>query len=477
VDGRGARDAGTGSGHPHAVGTTLAEELVAWAWSGSADAAPPRVRHAAARHVLDGVGCALAAARRDAIPAALTVARELGVGDTATVIGGGRLAPAAAALANGALIHALDFDDTHADALVHATAAVLPAALASAEEAGASGAALLSACVAGYEVVARLGAAVRHGFHARGFHATSTVGVFAAALVAARLQGLPERTAVAALGIAGSMAGGTLEFLADGSETKQLHPGLAAHAGILATRLAAAGARGPATVLEGAHGLYRAYTGTAVEPEAVLAGLGERWETTRITIKPYPVCQLSHAALDAVATIADDVDAAAVERIDVDVPADSMAVVCEPIRAKVAPRSPYDAKFSLPWCLAARLLDGRLSLDTFDAVQLERLDVRELASRVRVTVFEPDVAAADAPGRVVVTHRDGRAVEGSVPASSGGPARPLDDDALRAKLQGNVGAEERAAALGDMILALDELPSLEALAPLLDHPLSGQPSR
>src|SRR5699024_8903244 len=137
------------------------------------------------------------------------------------------------------------------------------------------------------------------GFHARGLHATAACGVIAAALTAARLRGLGEDETVNALGIAGSQAGGLLEFLNTGASTKQLHPGFAARAGVLAATLAAHGATGPDSVIEGEYGLYGALLGRRVEPAAVLDGLGDRWELASITVKPYPACQLMHAQLDA----------------------------------------------------------------------------------------------------------------------------------------------------------------------------------
>src|SRR5262249_38535558 len=189
---------------------------------------------------------------------------------------------------------------------------------------GASGAERPPARGAGFGGVTRLGAATRPAFPARGFHATSVCGTFASALAAGRLYGLREDAAVHALGVAGSFAAGSLEFLADGSSTKQLHPGWAAHAGLVAARLAAAGASGPETVLEGESGLYRAYAGQAVQPEMLVRGLGETWETARTTIKPYPACQLSHASLDALREAA--VPAADVAGVHFRVPEEAAAI-------------------------------------------------------------------------------------------------------------------------------------------------------
>jgi 2-methylcitrate dehydratase PrpD len=411
----------------------------------------------------------VAAARHGLGAPALTVAAELGGPAEASLLGRDvKVAAPAAALAWGTLVHALDFDDTHAAGLVHATAAVLPAVLAVGEQSGATGEECLLAAVAGYETVCRIAAAAPHAFHGRGLHATSVAGVFAATIVAARLARLEVATTVNALGIAGSQAGGLLEFLATGSSTKQLHPGLAAQSGLLAVRLAAAGADGPASVLEGDRGLYAALADVRVEADAVTEGLGERWESTRITIKPYPSCQLMHAALDAVRTLLplpEGQSATTIREVAVDVHPDSADIVCLPRPDKLAPRTVYDAKFSLPWSVAALLVDGEVTLATYTDAALTRPEVLDLAERVQVQVMHFPGVAADAPGAAYVTLADGTVLEGSVPHSAGGPDHRLDEAAFTAKLAGNLGGTDTA---HDLINALHDLPKAPDLSRIID---------
>lgn len=434
---------------------TIAPDLAAWALGLRRDDLPDEVVAATRRHVLDGLGTAVAAARRGAAEPALSVAAGLGGPPEATLLGRGvRIGAPAAALATGTLVHALDFDDTHARGLVHATAVVLPALLAVGEQVGATPDDVLVAAVVGFETVCRIAGAAPHAFHSRGLHATMACGVFSSALVASRLMGLDVDRCVDALGIAGSSAGGLLEFLATGSSTKQLHPGLASHAGILAARLAAAGADGPASVLEGERGLYAALADGHADPALVTADLGLRWETTRITLKPYPACQLMHAALDAGRQVL-PLDPAAVAGVAVEVHPDSAAIVCTP--DKVEPRTAYDAKFSLPWTLAALLTDGEVTVDTYGPGSLGRPAVRALATKVRVTEVPDARVAADAPSRVTVELADGRTLTGTVARSAGA--------ALDAKLAANVGGPDAAAGLTAAVEALD-LPALLALA---DH--------
>ncbi|WP_067823000.1 MmgE/PrpD family protein [Actinomadura kijaniata] len=441
--------------------TAIAETLTSWALSLRPGDVPDAVRSAAARHLLDGLGCAVAASRARAAGPAVDVARSLGGGrPEASVLGlpGERLSRPAAALANGVLVHALDFDDTHTRGLVHATAPVLPVVLAEAEHAGHGGEETITALVVGLETVCRLAAAAPHAFHARGLHATAVCGVLAAALVAARLRGLTADQAVNALGIAGSRAGGLLEFLGTGASTKRLHPGFAAHDGMVAAALAAAGMTGPATVLEGERGLYRALAARAPDRDELLGGLGGRWETTRITVKPYPACQLLHAQLDAARALppGDHVEIVA------EVHPDAAAIVCGPGGRR--PRNSYDARFSLPWSLAAMLTDGEVTLATYD--RIDRPEVLALAARVRTETVAFGGAAADQPGRVRARTASGEWVTAHVPRSRGGPGDPDLDATVRAKALANLGPG--AEPVADLALTLADLPSTAPLMTALE---------
>lgn len=437
---------------------------------------PVRVREAAVQHLLDGFGTALAAVRLGSAGPAVTVARGLGGPPEAAVLGEqGWVGAPAAALANGTLLHALDYDDTHAAGLVHATAVVLPAAFAVGQQTGATGAQVLDAAVVGYETVCRVAAAAPHGFHARGLHATMVAGVLSSAMVTARLLGLSADVTTSALGIAGSSAGGLLAFLATGASTKQLHPGLASHSGILAARLAAAGATGPETVLDGPHGIYQALATGPVDPGSVVAGLGESWETERIGIKLYPACQLSHVTLGALeaARARELFGASDVESVTAEVHPDAASVVCDGTRDLTRPASPYAAKFSLPWSAAALLLDGRLDLETFGDDSIARPEVGELAGRIGWAEVRAPGPAADAPGRVTVRLRDGREVVGQVPGLPAGGRARLTREALLDKLTANAGAP--ATELVELVEALDRLTDVHGVLAAATRTASARP--
>ncbi|SEF68394.1 2-methylcitrate dehydratase PrpD [Thermomonospora echinospora] len=446
--------------------TTIAGELAGWALRVRPDQVPEQARRAAARHLLDALGNAVAGARVTAAVAASHAARAMGPGDALIIGQRGRFTRAAAALANGVLIHALDFDDTHAGGLVHASAPVVPVVLA--EGSAVSGAEALTALAVGLETICRLGAAAPHGFHAVGLHATAACGVFASALTAARLRGLSEEETVNALGIAGSRAGGLLEFLNTGSSTKQLHPGFAAADGLVAAALAAAGATGPSTVFEGEYGLYRALARRDADRAAIVGGLGDRWEATRITVKPYPACQLMHAQLDAAHQARVElgfgkVAADEITEVVVEAHPDAASIVCAP--GKETPRSAYDAKFSLPWSLAAMLLDGSVTIATYD--RIDRPEVLALAARVRTEVVDFGGVAADQPGRVRIRTAAGRMVTAQVPRSGGGPDDPGIDALVTAKALDNLGPGGEK--IIELVLGLADLPSLAVLIRALEN--------
>src|SRR5437762_2862368 len=267
------------------------------------DDIPPEVLERAKILTLDFLGSAVRA-RRDAesTPSLLKMLEALALDGTgeATVFGDSRAwTPAVAALLNGALGHSLDFDDTHADSSLHPSAPVVPAAFAVGELVGASGREVLTAVVAGYEVCCRLGNALDPTSHyARGFHPTATAGTFGAAAAAAKLFGLSVAQIIAAFGVSGSQAAGSLQFLVNGGWNKRYQVGAAAMNGVIAATLARNDFIGATQSIEGIHGLLVGYSDNAHRDKAV-AGLGETYETMKIGVKPYPSCRYTHAALDA----------------------------------------------------------------------------------------------------------------------------------------------------------------------------------
>ncbi len=452
---------------------TVAERFAAFSSELDTDQIPAEVAEAAKLHILDTLGTGLAAHGLGIADYARASVVEPGVSGPATAVGvDGGLPAADAALANGTICHALDYDDTHTGAISHVSVAVTPAALAVGQEQGSSGAELLAAIVAGNEIVIRLGMLAAPAFHARGFHPTAVCGIFGAAAAAARLRGLDAAATTNALGIAGSMASGLLEFLADGSATKRLHPGWAAHSAIMASRLAAHGATGPATVFEGRYGLYRAYLGRDdIDFEPALASLGERWETPEIAFKPYPACHYVHASVDATRQLLDEAPIAVdeIEEIVALTTEAGVSLVLEPLASKHAPRSEYEAKFSLPYSVASMLVHGQVDVSTYTDEALGDRAVGELASKVSYEVKDYETFPAAFPGGVRITMSDGAVREAELPYQRGGPDNPMEDGEVRDKFRTNASLALDPAtveSLEEAVLGLEQQATLAAFGAL-----------
>jgi len=368
---------------------------------------PEAVRERAKALTLDFLGSAIRA-RRDAesTPSLLKTLQALaldGRGE-ATVFGdAGTWSPAVAALLNGALGHSLDFDDTHADASLHASAPVVPAAFAVGELVGASGRDVLTAIVAGYEVCCRLGQALDPTSHyARGFHPTATAGTYGAAAAAGKLFGLSKERLVAAFGVSGSQAAGSLQFLVNGAWNKRYQVGAAAMNGVIAATLARNDFVGATQSVEGKHGLLAGYTDDA-HPERVTAGLGNIYETMRIGVKPYPSCRYTHAAIDALIAMRREHNLTPdqIRRVEIGLHRNGITLTGD-AATKRHPTSVVGGQFSMFFTGAVALDQGRFGwddyerlgdaaidalADRFDVVRDERLEIgREHPFGARVSI-------------------------------------------------------------------------------------------
>lgn len=430
----------------------------------------PGLRAVAARHLLDVIGCGLAAVGTGDGGHATEVALAAGGHADATVLGNEvRLPAAAAAFANGTRFHALDFDDTHEEGICHVSAVVAPAALASAEVEGLDFAGLLDALAVGSEVALRVAVAAAPSIYARGFHPTSVCGAFGATAAAARIRGLDAGQTANALGIVGSFASGLMEYLSDGSATKPLHPGWAAQAGVQAAALAAAGATGPTTILEGRFGIFASHGETPIDPARVTAGLGTDWHAERVAIKPFPACHFLHAPTWAVAELAAEHGFGAddVESIAVEVPAPGVPLVLEPLAAKHHPATVYDAKFSAPWTIAHHLVHGELTLTSFTPERLADPRLLELAGRVSGGPWTDDPPPSRFCGAVTIT-AGGTELRAVVPFTPGSPGNPLPPAAVLDKFRANAALALPAEEVEALAQALDPDAGAASLDPILE---------
>jgi 2-methylcitrate dehydratase PrpD len=451
-----------------AMSDGIAVGLASFGVGTAAGSLSTELRDEATLHLLDVFGCGLAAVGLGAGGDPTAVAAAQGGTPEASVLGLETKLPAPlAALANGTRMHALDFDDTHEAGICHSSVVLAPAALAAGEAAASRGDEVLDAFLLGSEVALRIATALADGIYERGFHLTSVCGSFGAATAAARLLGLDRDAAANALGIVGSFSAGLLEYLADGSATKPLHAGWAAQAGIQAARLAAAGATGPASVIEGRFGLAASHGAGAADLGAIERDLGERWEFEQLAYKPYPACHFGHSCAWAALELSREhrIDPAEIAEIRVWVPPEGAPLVLDPIEAKRAPRTPYDAKFSLPYAIAFLLLHGELGLAAFSEEEIGDASVLALAARV-VQVPAPERLPSRFCGGTEIVTAGGERCSEVVEHAPGSRANPLGEDWLLGKFRGNAELAlepGRAAAVGRLLRGIERERSLEGV--------------
>jgi 2-methylcitrate dehydratase PrpD len=460
---------------------TASERLARFVHELELAAVPLAAREHAKLCVMDTLGIAFAAAREPAALAAAAVARQAGGTAEATVlVHGDRLPAPAAALANGTAAFSHNFTDTTLSCVIHGGPVAVPAALAVGEVVGASGAQVLTAIVAGYEVMTRVGNAINSGparmaHHRKGYHPTATCGVFGAAAVAAKLLGLSADATAAALGVAGSFASGLSESLTDGSDVWRAHGGIAAHNGVLAALLARAGLTGPRAVLDGRKGFCSAFTDGTYDAAALVEGLGERYLVLDAAFKLHNTAHVWALPLDALAALraAAPFSPREVERMEVTFPQNWTAIMDDPSGATYAPASYSQATNNLRFCLALGLHAGRVYIDEFDAAHLADTAILDTARRV---IPHPDAelgrifeSTDRAPTRLEVVLRSGVRHVLDVDYPRGSPKNPATRAELESKfdaLAARTFAADQRARIKAAISRLEALPSIADLTAL-----------
>ena len=345
--------------------------------------------------------------------------------------------PSAAALLNGTLAHSLDFDDTHAEASLHSSAPILAAALAAAEMNKSSGQQLITACVVGYEIQIRLGLAGGSSSHyKKGFHPTATCGIFGAAAAAGYLMGLTKEQYISAFGIALSQSAGSMQFLTDGAWTKRSHVGQAAQNGLSCAIMAAEGFKGPSKAFEGQWGYFQSYA-SGGDMEKAIDGLGKKFETLNLGVKPYPSCRYSHAAIDGIIELKNELGFSTAELDDIDIGLSETAlnIIGYPLSDKQNPKSVVDGQFSMPFCAAVTVKSGGLKWDDYKN-HLNDSDTLSLCNKIKVS---PDKDAEEccpeymsAKVKVVVK---GKKYEKFVKIPKGEPENFMEDSEFISKFR------------------------------------------
>jgi 2-methylcitrate dehydratase PrpD len=403
------------------VAETLAQEIVAL----RAGALPALTLRKCEELLIDVVGLCVTARNEDYITSALSGWDDDG---PCTVIGHARtLTAAGAAFVNGTAAHGEDFDDTFEGGPVHAGAVIVPAVLAACERHNPDGHMALIGIAVGTEVLCRLSLVVPKAVHKAGFHPTAIFGAMGAAAGVGAALGLSAKQIVDAFGIAGSMAGGIIEYLAEGAWTKRLHAGWAAQSGIRAALLARAGFVGPRTVFEGVHGLFHGFAHTADgDYDALTGDFGARWVTDTLAFKPYPCGTMAQPYIDCALRLAvRGVRAEDIREIVCEVAEGTVHRLWEPLADKQRPRNGYAAKFATPYLLATGFVHGGVGLGAFTEEAIGDPEVLALAAKVKFVIDPQNPYPANYTGHLRAILKDGRVIEERQPHLRGGAQEPL----------------------------------------------------
>jgi 2-methylcitrate dehydratase PrpD len=454
----------------------ISAQLAAFAANLRAEEIPADVVEQAKRHMLDCLGIALASTSFDFAHRTANALQSLAGAGAHPVIGYAmRLPLRDAVMLNGTLMHGLDFDDTHSDAVVHGSASAVPTALGMAREHGASGVEALLAYIIGIEASSRIGAAAQGAFHQLGFHPTGMVGAFGASLTAGRLAGATAAQMAAAQGVILSMAAGSLEFLEDGSWTKRIHPGWAGVCGITATALARAGFKAPPAAYEGRFGLFRTYLGGKA-PAGFAArcteALGDLWEFRNVALKPYPCCHFNHAIADATLALRrkHGLTPEMIRSMTALLSPGQYKIVCQPEEAKKAPANSYDAQFSIHYTMAASIVHGRFTLNELDEQAIRDPRVLELCQRAHYGEDPASRFPRYYSGEVVIETTDGRTLRHREEFNRGSDGQPLSAADVEQKFRDNAGrvmSPARIERVIDLAMSLDKADSVVALTEAL----------
>ena len=415
---------------------TVSERLASWGTSLRPDAlGQPTI--AKSRDILvDIIGLCVAARNTDYV-AAMKAASEWG--DHVMVGHAQRVSAASAALVNGTAAHGEDFDDTFEGGPVHSGVVTVPALLAAAERYHLTNDRVMLGIAAGTELLCRLALTVPKAVHKAGFHPTAVLGTFAATFGIAVACRADAKVIANALGIAGSMASGIIEYLGDGSSTKRMHPGWAAQSGLRAYAMARAGFSGPRAVFEGTHGVFKVFAGSITpKTDQLFNELGRVFVSNTISFKPYPCgtmvqpyidCAIKlrrqGAALTDIASITCKTAEGIVHRL------------WEPLDIKRMPPTPYAAKFSVPFGVALGLARGHADLGDFTHSAIHDPDLLALAGKTGFVIDPDNPYPAAYTGHVRIEYRNGRVLETRQPHLRGGQEAPLTAEQIRTKFRAN----------------------------------------
>jgi len=405
----------------------VTERLARYVLETSYPSFPKEVVHQGKRCFLDLLGVALGGAKQPLSKILVKMVKDFGGRPQATVWGHGfKTSVLNAALVNGAMAHALDYDDTHSGSLGHPSAPLIPAVLAVAEWKGLSGKSALEAFILGFEVETRIGLGMGMKHYDRGWHATSTFGRFGAAVAAGKLLGLSLEEMKIALGLAGTQAAGVR--LVFGTMTKPFHPGKCAFDGVLSAILAQRGFTCAPNIIEGKKG-YWEVLGDDSNLEPMVKDLGKKYEVLKNTFKPYAACLLTHPTIDAILEMRGKYN---LKPEDVEAISCDVGKFCLDSAGQVEPKTGLAGKFSTYYCAALALAEGVAGENMFTDKKVQDPQMVALRKKVKAKVVP---GYKDTEAKVTITAKGGKKYSAYVDTPKGDPRNPPTDEELENKFR------------------------------------------
>ena len=418
---------------------SVAETFSDWVHNLNINDVPEEVVKKLQLIVMDSFGLMISAKNEPYIKSLINALQDYG--DCTLVGHNKKVNPFNASIINGTAIHGEDFDDTFEGTPVHVGSVMVPAMLSSAQAKNLDGENFLKGLVVGSELICRLALVAPTAVHRQGFHPTAIFGAFGASIGVSSLLGNSIDEMSSGLGIVGSMASGIIEYLAEGTSTKRLHPGWAAGCGWQSANFAKSGFLGPRTVFEGQHGVFNSFAKKNIQPDFshIISDLGKRWESKNLALKPYACGTMAQPFIDCAIKLKGKIgDVENIDKIIASVGEGTVHRLWEPLEEKQNPSSPYGAKFSVPYCISIGLINGSAGLNEFTDKCLKNLEVIKLASKVNYEINPNDEYPRNYTGKIKIIMKDGTIYSSSQECLRGGKRDPLSINEVREKFEANL---------------------------------------
>ena len=419
--------------------SSVAEIFSDWAYSIQVKDIPHSVKKKLNIIVMDSIGLMISAKNEPYIKSLVEALNEKG--DCSLIGHNKKVSPFNASIINGTAVHGEDFDDTFEGTPVHVGAVMVPAMLAAAQARKLSGNEFLKGLAIGSELICRLALVAPTAVHRQGFHPTAIFGAFGASIGISSAIGSSSNQMVSSLGIVGSMASGIIEYLAEGTSTKRLHPGWAAGCGWQSANIGKSGFVGPRTVFEGTHGVFNTFAKTTIKPEFsyLTNELGSRWECQKLAIKPYACGTMAQPFIDCSIKLKSEIsNVNEIDKIVARVGEGTVHRLWEPLEEKQNPSSPYGAKFSVPYCIAVGLIDGQAGLKQFTEKRLQDPSLLNLASKVSYEINPDDEYPKNYTGDITIFNKNGTTISANQNCLRGGKLSPLKEEEVYRKFEENL---------------------------------------